>query len=91
MRKQTVKLKNMLKVSEVSVVFVVAINLQFLLHKVTRGKKIIQKRKRKKNHCSSRSNAAWCDLNSKGDTQNLQDLSHNPKSKFQKQNVFTPK
>ena len=36
------------------------------------------------------SNAAWCDLNSKGDILNLHDLCHKPLWKCQKQFTFTP-
>ena len=35
------------------------------------------------------SKSAWCDLNSKGDFPDLQDLCHNPKCKCQKQITFT--
>ena len=34
------------------------------------------------------SNAAWCDLNSKGDTIILQDICRNQRRKIQKQSTF---
>ena len=44
----------------------------------------------KNNHCSSMSNSAWCDLNSKGNILKLHDKCHNPKCNCQKLITFTP-
>ena len=51
----------------------------------------MKKAKCKNGHCSSMSNSAWCDLNSKGDTPKLHDTCQNPKCKCQNQITFTPK
>ena len=58
---------------------------------MTLGEDLMKERKCKNNHGSPISNAAWCDLNSKGDILKLQDLCHNPKCKCQKQITFTPR
>ena len=44
----------------------------------------------KNNHCSSMSNSASCDLNSKGDLLKLHDKSRNPKCNCRKIIIFTP-
>ena len=57
---------------------------------MTRAENFIKKGKSKKNHCSSMSNSAWCDLNSKGDILKLHDKCPNPKRNCQKIITFTP-
>ena len=44
----------------------------------------------KSNRCSSMSNSAWCDLNSKGNILKLEDKCRNPKGNCQKVITFTP-
>ncbi len=46
---------------------------------MTRGEDFIKKGKCSKNHCSSMSNSAWTDLNSKGNILKLHDRCPNPK------------
>ena len=57
---------------------------------MTKGEDFVKKGKSKKNHCSSMSNSAWCDLNSKGNTMKLHDKCPNPKCNCQKMITFTP-
>ena len=57
---------------------------------MTRGENFFKKWKCKNNHCSSMSNSAWCDLNSKGDILKLHDICPNPKRNCQKIIIFTP-
>ena len=56
---------------------------------MTRGENSIEKGKFKTIHCSSMSNSAWCDLNSKGDILKLHDKCPNPKCNCQKIITFT--
>ena len=58
---------------------------------LTRCQKIEQKGKFKHGHCSTMSNSAWCDLNSKVDILKLHDQCPNNKCNCQKQISFTPK
>ena len=48
---------------------------------MTRAEDFMKKAKCKNNHCSSMSNSAWCDLNSKGDILKLHDLCSDSKCK----------
>ena len=57
---------------------------------MTKGEDFFEKGKCKNNQCSSMSNSAWCDLNSKRDILKLLDKWPNPKCKSQKQIIFTP-
>ena len=57
---------------------------------MTRGEDFVKKGKCSKNHCSSMSNSAWTDLNSKGNTLKLHDKCPNPKCGCQKIINFTP-
>ena len=57
---------------------------------MTRGEDFIKKGKCIKNHCSSMSNSAWTDLNSKGNILKLHDKCPNPKCGCQKIITFTP-
>ena len=57
---------------------------------MTRGSDFIPKRKCKNNHCSSMSNQAWTDLNSKSNILKLHDKCPNPKSGCQKIITFAP-
>ena len=57
---------------------------------MTRGEDFIKKGKCSKNHCSSMSNQAWTDLNSKGNILKLHDKCPNPKCDCQKIITFTP-
>ena len=57
---------------------------------MTRGEDFIKKGKCSKNHCSSMSDQAWSDLNSKGDILKLHDKCPNPKCGCQKIITFTP-
>ena len=57
---------------------------------MTRGDDFIKKRLCKNKHCSSMSNSAWADLNSKGDILKLHDKCSNPKGHCQKIITFTP-
>ena len=57
---------------------------------MARGKDFIKRGKCGKNHCSSMSNSAWTDLNSKGDILKLHDKCPNPKCGCQKIITFTP-
>ena len=57
---------------------------------MTRGEDFIKKGKCSKNHCSSMSNSAWTDLNSKGNILKLHDKCPNPKCGCQKIITFTP-
>ena len=57
---------------------------------MTRGEDFIKKGKCSKNHCSSMSNSAWIDLNSKGNILKLHDKCPNPKCGCQKIITFTP-
>ena len=51
---------------------------------MTRGEDFIKRGKCGKNHCSSMSNQAWTDLNSKGNILKLHDKCPNPKCGCQK-------
>ena len=57
---------------------------------MTKGQNFIKRGKWKHNHCSSMSNSAWCDLNSKSNILRLHDKCPNPKCNFQKIITFTP-
>ena len=57
---------------------------------MTRGEDFIKRGKCGKNHCSSMSNSAWTDLNSKGNILKLHDKCPNPKCSCQKIITFTP-
>ena len=57
---------------------------------MTRGEDFIKGRKCGKNHCSSISNTAWTELNSKGNILKLHDKCPNPKCGCQKIITFTP-
>ena len=57
---------------------------------MTRGEDFIKRGKCGKNHCSSMSNTAWTDLNSKGNILKLHDKCPNPKCVCQKLIAFTP-
>ena len=57
---------------------------------MSRAQNFMQKRKCKNNHCSSMSNSAWIDLNSKGNIIKLHDKCPNPKGGCQKIITFTP-
>ena len=57
---------------------------------MTRGEDFIKRGKCKNNHCSSMSNTAWTDLNSKGNILKLHDKCPNPKCGCQKIITFTP-
>ena len=57
---------------------------------MTKGEDFIKRGKCSKNHCSSMSNSAWTDLNSKGKMLKLHDNCPNPKCGCQKIITFTP-
>ena len=57
---------------------------------MTRGENCNKKAKCKNNHCSSMSNSAWCDLNSKGKILKLHDKCPSRKCNCQKVITFTP-
>ena len=57
---------------------------------MTRGKDFIKRGKCGKNHCSSMSNSAWTDLNSKGNLLKLHDKCPNSKCGCQQIITFTP-
>ena len=57
---------------------------------MTRGEDFIKRGKCGKNHCSSMSNSAGTDLNSKGNILKLHDKCPNPKCGCQKIITFTP-
>ena len=57
---------------------------------MSRAQNFIQRGKCSKNHCSSMSNSAWTDLNSKGNILKLHDKCPNPKCGCQKIITFTP-
>ena len=57
---------------------------------MTRGSDFIEKGRCKNKHCSSMSNSAWTDLNSKGNILKLHDKCPNPKCGCQKIITFTP-
>ena len=57
---------------------------------MTKGEDFIKRGKCKNNHCSSMSNSAWTDLNSKGSILKLHDKCTNPKCGCQKIITFTP-
>ena len=57
---------------------------------MTRGEDFNKRGKCNKNHCSSMSNQAWTDLNSKGNILKLHDKCPNPKCGCQKIITFTP-
>ena len=57
---------------------------------MTKGEDFIQRGRCKSNHCSSMSNWAWTDLNSKGNILKLHDKCPNPKCGCQKIITFTP-
>ena len=57
---------------------------------MTKGENFIKRAKFKNNHCSSMSNSARCDLNSKGNILKLHDKCPNPKCNCQKIITFTP-
>ena len=58
---------------------------------MTKGENFMKKGKCKHIHCSSMSNSACCDLNSKGDILKLHDKCPNPKCNCQKLIPFTPR
>ena len=57
---------------------------------MTRGDSFVKSGKCTHMHRSAMSNSAWCDLNKNCTVLKLHDISHNPKSKCQKQISFTP-
>ena len=57
---------------------------------MTRAESFMKRVKCRKNHCSSMSNSAWTDLNSKGDILKLHDKCPNPRRGCQKIITFTP-
>ena len=57
---------------------------------MTRGQDFNKRGKCKKNHCSSTSNSAWTDLNSKGNLLKLHGNCPKPKYGCQKMITFTP-
>ena len=57
---------------------------------MTRGEDFVKKGRFKNNHCSSVSNSAWCDSNSKGNILKLHDKCTKPKCYCQKFITFTP-
>ena len=57
---------------------------------MTRAESFMKRGKCSKNHCSSMSNQAFTDLNSKGNILNLHDKCPNPKCGCQKIITFTP-
>ena len=57
---------------------------------MNKAEDFIKKGKCKNNHCSSMSNSAWCDLNSKGNILKLHDKCPNPKCGRQEIFTFTP-
>ena len=57
---------------------------------MTKGEDFIKRGKCKNKHCSSMSNSAWCDLNSKGFILKLHDKCPNLKCGCQKIITFTP-
>ena len=57
---------------------------------MSRAQNFMQKGKCKNNHCSSMSNSAWTDLNSKANMLKLIDKCPNPKCGCQKIITFTP-
>ena len=57
---------------------------------MTKSEDFIKTGKCKKNHGSSMSNSAWCDLNSEGNILKLHDKCPNPKCGCQKIITFTP-
>ena len=57
---------------------------------MTKGEDFIKRGKCSKNHCSSMSSSAWCDLNSKSELLKLLDKCPNPKCNCLKIITFTP-
>ena len=57
---------------------------------MTKGEDFIKRGRCKDIHCSSMSNSAWTDLNSKGNMLKLHDKWANPKCGYQKIITFTP-
>ena len=57
---------------------------------MTRGDDFIKKRRCKNKHCSTMSNSAWTELNSRGNILKLHDKCPNPKCECQKIITFTP-
>ena len=57
---------------------------------MNKGEDFIKRGKCKNNHCSSMSNSAWTDLNSKGNILKLHDKYSNPKCGCPKIITFTP-
>ena len=57
---------------------------------MTKGEDFIKKGRCKNNHCSSMSNSAWADLNSKANILKLHEKCPNPKCGCQKIITFTP-
>ena len=57
---------------------------------MTRGQDFIKNAKCIHGHRSGMSSSAWCDLNKNCTVLKLDDMSHNPKCKCQKQISFTP-
>ena len=57
---------------------------------MTRADNFMEKGKCKNIHCSTMTNSAWCDLNSKGIILKLNDKCPNPKCNCQKIITFTP-
>ena len=57
---------------------------------MTRAENFMRKGNSKNIHCSSMSNWAWCDINSKSDISKLHEKCPNPKCNCQKIITFTP-
>ena len=57
---------------------------------MTEGEDFIKRGKCQNNHCSSMSNSAWCDLNSKGNILKPHDKCPNPNCGCQEIMTFTP-
>ena len=62
---------------------------QIFTKKMTTGEYFLKKGRCTNKHCSSMSNTAWCDLNSKSDILKLHDKRPNPKCNCQKIIAFT--
>ena len=90
MKKQTLELKNSLRLLKENVIFVEELKVKFFTKQMTRGKDFLKNAKCTHGHRSAMSNLAWCDLNKNCTVLKLHDFCHNPKCKFQKMITFTP-
>ena len=90
MKKQTLKLKKLVKIVKGSCSICGRNKSQIFTKLMTRGQYFIKNAICTHGQRSAMSNSAWCDLNKKCTVLKLHDMCHNPKGKCQKRITFSP-